>query len=104
MFYFTDKSLLMLIKKNHKSILSFYYKVVKCKCKCITLGRYFVYQLIPQQRRELLVHMGSHSVTCHPHVSPKSECAEPYYIPVVKLVLIYRPVKDERLSWPEQCE
>jgi len=43
---------------------------------------------------------GSHSFTCAPHVRPQRN--EPY-LPLPsqpKLVLIYRPRRDGRLSWP----
>jgi len=43
---------------------------------------------------------GSHSFTCTPRVHPQRN--EPY-LPLPsqpKLVLIYRPQRDERLSWP----
>jgi len=44
---------------------------------------------------------GSHSFTCTPRVHPLTD--EPY-LPLPsqpKLVLIYRPQRDGRLSWPQ---
>jgi len=58
---------------------------------------------------------GSHSFTCHPHVYPRVELT---ILPLLRKyspdgatrarqrtsdyssLLIYRPLKDERLSWP----
>ena len=45
---------------------------------------------------------GSHSLTCTPRVHPRLKRNEPYlFLPSQpKLVLIYRPRWDGRLSWP----
>jgi len=43
---------------------------------------------------------GSHSFTCTPRVHPLTEWTIPAFPSQLKLVLIYRPRRDGRLSWP----
>ena len=43
---------------------------------------------------------GSHSFTCTPRIHPLTEWTIPAFAFQQKLVLIYRPRRDGRLSWP----
>ena len=47
---------------------------------------------------------GSHSSTCTPRIHSLMEWTIPAFTSQLKLVLIYRPLRDGRLSWPRQPE
>jgi len=65
--------------------------------------------LIPRRSGMARVNEGSHSFACHPHVYPQVEWTipafnlQPQSVAALWLVLISRPTKGRRLSWPGGC-